>query len=63
MTTEIDITAVELTVLYATLVDSLDAPGNTDGNVFAFGRDARQIIAKDLWTKLQKKNFKLRIAE
>ena len=59
--TNISLTATELTVLYATLVDSLDAPGNTDGNVFAFGRDARQVIAKNLWTKLERVKFQLEI--
>lgn len=58
---QINMTAVELTVLYATLVDSLDAPGNTDGKVFAFGRDARQVISRDLWTKLERVKFQVEI--
>ena len=60
MNTQINLTAVELTVLYATLVDSLDVT-DIDGKKFAFGRDARQVISRDLWTKLEKVNFKLEI--
>ena len=58
---KIKLTPVELTVLYTTLVDSLDAPGNNDGNVFAFGRDARVIISKNIWTKLEQVDFELEI--
>lgn len=60
--TTMKITALEMTVLMATLRDSLDAP-DPDGKAYAFGRAARNTIWKEIATKLSKTDFELQIQD
>ena len=62
MADEIKITALELTVLIATLVDSMDAP-DPDGKNYAFGRAARETVWRGIAEKLKRTNFKLHIQQ
>lgn len=60
MTDKIEITALEMTVLLATLADSTDAP-DPDGKAYAFGRAARRTVWIQLAEKLKRTKFELEI--
>ncbi len=56
------LTLLELTVMVATLRDSLDAP-DPDGKAYAFGRAARNTMWTEIAKKLQVEKISLDIQE
>ena len=55
---DMKLTLLELTVLAATLRDSLDAP-DPDGKTYAFGREARHTIWNEIAKRLQAEQIEL----